>query len=242
MRWLLLAALLGALGCKPGARPLVVFAASSLTDAFGELERSFEAESRAEVSVSFAGSHELRLQIDNGAPADVFASADLAQMAPLVAAGRVEPPSIFAKNTPVVAVRRGGPELRAFADLPAAERIVVGAPEVPIGAYTSQILAKAGADFQKAVEAKVVSKEANVRQVLAKLTLGEADAAIVYESDAVAAGLPIVEIPEALSVVAEYPIAVVSGGQADLARAFVAFVRSSEGRRVLEARGFLAGD
>jgi molybdate transport system substrate-binding protein len=144
-------------------------------------------------------------------------------------------------------VRAGlAPPLAKFADLPRVDRIVVGAPEVPIGAYTLEILAlasaKLGADFGKRVEAKVVSRELNVRQVLAKVVLGEADAGVVYRSDALTAKdkVRVVEIPAALNVTAEYPIAVLKAApHDDLARRFVELVRSPAGVGALREAGFV---
>ena len=133
-----------------------------------------------------------------------------------------------------------------LADLPRAERIVVGAPEVPIGSYTLQILRRAagklGADFPMRVEAKIVSRESNVRQVLAKVQLGEADAAIVYLSDALAARgkVAVVEIPPELNVMAEYPIAALKAApHPDLARRFIELVRSPAGLSDLHEAGFV---
>ena len=171
---------------------------------FGRLALGFEAANAGvKVVTNPAGSQELRAQIEHGAAADLFASADRKHMDALAAQGLVVSPSIFACNEPVVIVRAGlAPPLKTLADLPRVERIVVGAPEVPIGSYTLRVLDKAagklGADFPKRVQAKIVSRELNVRQVLAKVVLGEADAGIVYRSDALAAkgkADAIVEIP-----------------------------------------------
>ena len=232
------------------AGELTGYAAASLREAFTELGRRFEqAHPGARVAFNFAGSQELRTQIENGAPADVFASADLKHMQALVDARAVERPAVFARNELVLVVPQGNPAaIHGLDDLPKAKRIVIGVPEVPIGAYTLRILDAAsrqyGADFRSRVEARVVSRELNVRQVLAKVSLGEADAAIVYRTDATAAG-PRVEaigIPSGLNVIAEYPIAAVARAkQAGLAREFVALVLSPAGREVLDRLGFRAG-
>ena len=148
----------------------------------------------------------------------------------------------------IVVARESVEKIRSLADLPSAERIVIGVPEVPIGRYTLQILDRAsatalGADFRARVEAKVVSRELNVRQVLAKVSLGEADAGIVYRTDARAArdGVGVVTIPLDVNVIAEYPIAVVSdAAHPALARDWVDFVVSVEGQRVLAKAGFIA--
>jgi molybdate transport system substrate-binding protein len=156
---------------------------------------------------------------------------------------------VFARNEPVLVVTAaaaaGAPGVRTLADLPAAGRIVLGGPEVPIGRYSVAILDKAaglyGADFRARVEARVVSRELNVKQVLAKVTLGEADAGIVYRSDVTPAppGLVVVSVPDSVNLIASYPIAAVAGApRAELARAFIDLVLSPEGQRALGARGF----
>jgi molybdate transport system substrate-binding protein len=240
-------------GCKRAAPPpaaethLVVFAAASLRDAFTTLQTDFLwAHPGTEVSFNFAGTQQLRTQLEQGAPADVFAAADQKHMGELEKAGRVAAPVVFARNEPVVvATKAAAAKVHAFADLPAVDRIVVGVPEVPIGRYTTQILDRAGkgmgADFRARVEAKIVSRELDVRHVLAKVTLGEADAAIVYRSDARAARdtVAVVEIPPAANIVAEYPIAVVSSAaHPQLAKAWVDFVRGP-GRQALLDAGFM---
>jgi len=214
---------------------LTVFAASSLREAFTAIAQQFEAEhAGARVALQFAGSQELRVQIENGAAADVFASADEKQMA-RVGELMLEP-AVFAHNQPVVVVPHDNPAgLRAFADLAKAHRIVLGAHEVPIGAYADRILAAAHMDL----EGRVVSRELNVRQVLAKVELGEADAAIVYRTDAAHAAVQVIEIPPGLNLTAEYPIAVLARArQPELAAQFVRLVRSSAGRSVLLRFGF----
>lgn len=234
---------------EPRAGRLVVFAASSLREAFTALSVSFRrAHPGVEVTFDFAGSQELRTQIEHGAPADVFASADTRHMEELESAHRVEAPVVFAENEPVVAVaREAAAKIRSFEDLARADRIVIGAPEVPIGRYTLQILDRAeatvGAGFRDRVLAKVASRELNVRQVLAKVTLGEAEAGIVYRTDVAASPerIAVVEIPAGANVIAEYPIARVAGAaHPELARAWVDLVRSPEGQRALSDAGFLA--
>ena len=242
-------------GARPAPAPtvavrdVVVFQAASLKDAFAQLGKRFEADHPgAKVVANAAGSQELRTQLEHGAAADVFASADRKHMDALAAQGLVVGPALFACNEPVVVVRAGlAPPITTFTDLPRAERIVVGAPEVPIGAYTQQILrnaaAKLGADFPKRVEAQVVSRELNVRQVLAKVTLGEADAGIVYRSDASAARgkVAMVAIPPESNVIAEYPIAALKAApHPDLARRWIDLVRSPAGAAALRDAGFTA--
>jgi molybdate transport system substrate-binding protein len=265
--WLALVVGLAAGGCEgpapeapatpgPAAAPgpvredrLLVFAAASLRDVFTALGKGFKHEHPGvEVAFSFAGTQELRAQLQHGAPADVFASADMRHMDELARASRVSGPITFARNEPVMVVsREAAGKLLALADLPKAKRIVVGAPEVPIGRYTLQILDRAagilGADFRAKVEPKIVSRELNVRQVLAKVSLGEADAGFVYRTDAQMSldRVSVVTIPPEINVIAEYPIALVSGAaHPELARAWVALVLSADGQRALREAGFLA--
>ena len=231
----LAATLLFLAGAGAGAQELTVFAASSLREAFAELGQQFEKQHPGvQVALQFAGSQELRVQLDNGAAADVFASADEKQMALLgELATRQE---VFARNQPVLIVPRDNPAgLRVFADLPKARRIVLGAAEVPIGAYSDRILAAAHLDLT----GRIVSRELNVRQVLAKVELGEADAAIVYRTDAARSGVQVIPIPPGLNVTALYPIAVLSHArQPALAAQFVALVRSPAGLATLSRFGF----
>jgi molybdate transport system substrate-binding protein len=250
----LAAALLGLLACK-GSEPqptaaedkLVVFAATSLRDAFTAMSETFKsAHPSVEITFNFAGTQELRTQLEQGAAVDVFASADQRHMDELVKAGRAAEPVAFARNEPVIVVAKEAAQtIHGLADLPAASRLVIGTPDLPIGRYALQILDKAsgslGADYRAKVEAKVVSRELNVRQVLNKVKLGEAEAGFVYRTDALAAPeLSVVAIPSELNVIAEYPIAVVSSAQhPQLARAWVDFVRSSAGQSALQHAGFL---
>jgi molybdate transport system substrate-binding protein len=227
---------------------LTVFAAASLRDAFTALGEDFKRDHPGvEVTFNFAGTQELRAQLEHGAAVDVFASADPRPMDELARASRVAPPVVFARNEPVVVVaRESAASLRSLAELPNASRIVLGTPEVPIGRYTLQVLDRAstrlGADFRARVEARVVSRELNVRQVLAKVSLGEAQAGFVYRTDAHAAQdrVTILTIPPEINVIAEYPIAVVTGApHPQLARAWVDYVRSAVGQRALQSAGFL---
>jgi molybdate transport system substrate-binding protein len=230
----------------PAARTrVIVFAASSLTDAFNDLEKGFEtAHPEADVALSYGGSQVLKLQISEGAPCDVFASADEAHMQELVQAGRAEPSQVFAENELTIIVPRDNPaKIGTLKDLTQAKRFVIGAQNVPVGAYTRELFARTrasyGAAFEKAVLSHVVSEEANVRLVRAKVELGEADAAIVYgtdTSDRVAS----VAIPPELNVRARYPIArITQAPQPELARAWVEYVLSAPGKATLGKRGFL---
>lgn len=223
---------------------MVVFAASSLRDAFTAIAVPFErVRPGVQVTFNFAGSQELAAQLEQGAPADVFAAADPQTMQRV---DRAQVPVVFARNALVLVVAREADDtVRTFAQLPSATRIVVGAPEVPVGRYTQQVLERAGAEFRAKVEAKVVSRELNVRQVLTKVTLGEADVGIVYRSDAQAAGaaVTVVEIPPELNVLAQYPIAALEGApHPALARGWLEAVRGPEGQQALTRAGFLAAE
>jgi molybdate transport system substrate-binding protein len=231
----------------PAAKELVVFEAASLKDVFAKVARRFEVDNAGvKVVTNAAGSQELRAQIEHGAAADVMASADRKHMDALAKQGLVVASSVFTCNEPVVVVRTAlASSIKTLADLPRTERIVIGTPEVPIGAYTLQILdkaaAKLGADFPKRVQAKVASRELNVRQVLAKVVLGEADAGVVYRSDAMTAGnkVAVVGIPAELNVIAEYPIAALKAApQPELARRFIDLVKSPAGAAALREAGF----
>lgn len=244
-------------GCRhskpePNSTPredkLVVFAAASLREAFGlEVEEFKKSHPGVEVTFNFAGTQEIRTQLEQGAPADVFASADERHMKALQDAAKVEAPTIFAQNEPVVVVsREKAASIHSLAELPLAERIVVGAPEVPIGKYTLQILEKAsqslGADFGTRVQARIVSRELNVRQVLAKVTLGEADAGIVYRTDLGANRdkVSVVTIPPELNVIAKYPIAIVKGTpHPALSQQWVSLILSERGQAILRDSGFM---
>lgn len=232
---------------KPSSTTLNVFAAASLRDVFGALGTTFEQEQPGvKVHFNFAGSQELRTQIENGAPADVFASADTRHMDQARSAGLVDPANFFATNTPVIVVPADNPaHVRSLADLARVKRLVIGAPEVPIGAYTLQILDRAkaqiGPDFPAKVQSRVVSRELNVRQVLTKVTLGEADAGIVYRTDARSAGdkVRVVDIPRDVNVPADYVIATVARApNPDLAEKWVALVRGPAGQSALAKAGF----
>lgn len=232
-------------GPRPAARQLTVFAASSLGDAFTDLEAAFErAHPAVDVVVSTAGSQVVRTQIAHGAPADVVATANRAHMDALHAAGHTAPAAVFAHTTLAVVVPKDSP-LTALADLPRAARIVLGAPAVPVGAYAQALLARAdgayGPGFAARVRARVVSTEPNARLVRAKVALGAADAAIVYAADVPgAAGLRALPVPDALNVQATAMLATTTRAAQPDADAFVAFVQSAAGQALLAARGFTA--
>jgi molybdate transport system substrate-binding protein len=229
------------------SQELTVFAAASLRDVFQSLALTFEQQHPSlRVRFNFAGSQELRVQIEHGAKVDVFASADWKHMKLLAGQGAVALPAVFARNLPVVVVPKNNPaKVRNFADLPKATHLVLGAAETPIGAYTDAVLAAAerlhGKAFGEKVRGNIRSRELNVRLVLTKVAMGEADAGIVYRTDALSMPdkVEIIDIPSTINVVAEYPIAALKAApEADLARDFVKLVLSREGQKVLAAAGF----
>lgn len=220
---------------------LTVFATASLTDAFDAMVDAFVAEHPdIEVAVNNAGSQTLAGQIVEGAPADVFASADAVQMDVVGDAGQLAgEPTVFATNRLAIAVESGNPlDIDGLADLADPHLVVVlAAEEVPAGRYARQVLDAAS------VEVNPASLEQSVRAALSKVELGEADAAIVFASDlAAAAGrADEVVLPEDQNVVARYPIAVVADtSNPTAAEAFVGFVRSDAGQRILADAGFTA--
>jgi molybdate transport system substrate-binding protein len=227
---------------------LTVFAASSLIDAFSEIKRAFEsANPDLQVTVSNAGSQVLRVQIEHGAPADVYASANAWHTSSLRESGVLSEVSVFARNALVLVVPTDNPaDLRSLSDLPRAQRLVVGNPDVPIGAYTRRLLDRAsqhfGPAFGRSVSERVVSLENNVRLVLAKVELGEADAAIVYRTDAASSDKVLtIELPEDLNVLAEYHHGVVTRSERrSAARRWNAFVLSPAGQAILVRHGFVA--
>ena len=257
IRYLLILLTLFIVGCAPDGkgttvsanRTLNVFAAASLSDAFTEIGKDFEAaNSGVTVTFNFSGSQALRTQIEEGAPADVFASASGKEMDTLVTSAHVVvgTPQVFLNNKLVVILPANNPagleKLENLANM--GIKIVLAAEEVPVGNYSRQSLdlmnGSFGTDFKDKVFANVVSNEDNVKQVVAKVQLGEADAGIVYTSDAVAAPeLQTIDIPTELNIIAEYPIAPLAESvNVDLAEAFIAYILSADGQSVLQKWGF----
>src|SRR6202035_135296 len=217
-----------------------VFAAASLTASFNALGIAFhQAHPGVGVNFNFAGTPTLVTQIEQGAPADVFASADTDNMTKLTTDGFTSGASqVFAHNQLEIVVAPGNPKgITGLADLAKPGLIYISAgPTVPAGTYSLQALAKAS------VTVTPKSLETDVKSVVSKIELGEADAGIVYTTDVKAAGSKVhgVAVPDAYNVVATYPLVAVKGTKnADLANAFIAFVLSSAGQSTLEAFGFL---
>ncbi len=226
---------------------LVVMAASSLTDAFNEIADAFEAANPGvEVLPNYASSSSLATQQVEGAPADVFASANNAQMNVAADANRIaSEPVTFLTNRLAIIVPADNPAgIETYADLAQPGiSLILAAPDVPVRDYSDQSIALMGdAAFQAAVYANLVSEEPNVRQVATKISLGEADAGIVYTSDVtpdIAASVLLIPIPDEMNVIASYPIAVVEGAPAgSIAQDFVDFVLSAEGQAILAKWGF----
>lgn len=236
------------------AADLTVSAAASLTNAFRELAPLFEtANPGIKVHLNFGSSGSLLQQIAKGAPADVFASANHTQMDAAVESGRIDAdaPTVFVTNRLVVVIPADNPgDIQTLQDLAnPGTLIVLAAAEVPVGKYSLEFLDKASADpafsetFREDVLANVASYEENVRSVLNKVSLGEADAGIVYTSDLVGVeGVSGLEIPDELNLVAEYPIAILNdSANSEMAAAFVEFVLSDGGRALLAEYGFGPG-
>jgi molybdate transport system substrate-binding protein len=243
-----MAGLLSALAAAPSsARTIRVLAASSLTDALGEIALAFEADHPGTtVEASFAGSQVLRTQIEQGARADVFASADLEHASALARAGLLGAPRVLARNRLVVVVPAEAARVASLAGLARpGTRIVVAGPAVPAGRYAAEALRRLdgegglGTGFGARVRANVVSEETNVRAVLSKVALGEADAGFVYRSDAAAAGPKVRVLDLPVDVVAEYTIGVLRRAEDPrAAEAFVEMVLGQRGQAILRRHGF----
>ncbi len=225
---------------------VTVFAASSLTEVFEAVEASFEQRHPdIDLHLAFAGSQVLRIQIQHGAPADVVVSANEEHVAALEAEGYVSERRPFASNELVVIVPSENPShIEHFEDLDEASRIVTGADNVPVGIYTDQLFERArttlGTAFVSAIRRRVVSRESNVRLVRAKVELGEADAAVVYRTDAMnVTHLRAVPIPADLNVQATYWLGTVARAtDHPTAARLVDYLYSDEARRILHSHGF----
>lgn len=271
-RWLFVLALLAAMlvACggtpaapaptnAPAAAPaaagdLTVFAAASLTDAFKQIGQQFgAANGGASITFNFAGSDQLATQIGQGAPADVFASANKKQMDVVIRAGDVisGTEKTFVRNRLVVIYPKDNPaKLAALKDLAnPGVKLVLANKNVPVGGYALDFLAKASklpeytAAYSPTVLSNVVSYEESVKSVLSKIALGEADAGIVYTTDAATVkdgSVAQIAIPDTLNTIATYPIAATKGAKSpELAQKFVDFVLGPEGQQVLVKYGFI---
>jgi molybdate transport system substrate-binding protein len=241
-----------ALGFPENSGQVTVFAASSLTDAFNAIATDLEAANPGlDLVFNFAGSQALVTQLAEGAKADVFASANTSQMKAATDGGVINgEPQVFAHNRLAIVVPKDNPAgIASVADLGNKNvKLVLAAENVPVGQYTRQSICIAGADattygdgFIDNVSANIVSNETNVKNVLAKVQLGEADAGIVYVTDVTsdaAADVTLIDIPDTVNVIASYPVAAVTDGNADAANAFITYLLSAEGQETLASFGF----
>ncbi|MEX1254093.1 MAG: molybdate ABC transporter substrate-binding protein [Dehalococcoidia bacterium] len=232
---------------------ITVFAAASLTDPFNEIGDAFEAANPdVGVTFQFAGSPALQTQLAEGARADVLATADESNLEAALDAGLViDAAQPFARNKLAIIVPADNPaSIESCLDLANdGLKLVLAAEEVPAGNYARQsidLMAQdptAGAGFSERVLANVVSNEPNVKAVVTKVQLGEADAGIAYVTDVtpdVAADITVIEIPDDMNVIAVYPVAVTSeAAEPEIAAAFIEFVLSDEGQAILRQHGFL---
>jgi molybdate transport system substrate-binding protein len=233
---------------------LTVFAAASLTEAFTALGRQFEADNpNITVIFNFAGSQQLAQQLAQGAPADVFASANSRQMEVAIKAERIVSGTqqVFVRNRLVAITPADNPgAVNTLQDLTNPDlKVILAAEDVPVGGYSRDYLDKAtadtdfGSEYKDAVLANVVSYEESVKVVLTKVLLGEADAGIVYSSDVTpdqADQVARIDIPDELNTIATYPIAIVEDtSQPEPAQAFIDYVLSVDGQAVLGAYGFI---
>ncbi len=234
-------------------RKLIVFAAASLTDSFNEIAAAFSAKvGNVAVTYNYGGSNTLRAQVEQGAPADVFASANQQEMNTLVKEGLVTgTPAVFARNRLVVITPKSNPgKVEKLQDLAKSGlKIVLAGPNVPVGGYALQMLSKMntdpafGAGFKEKVMKNVISQETDVKQVVAKIQLGEGDAGVVYSTDVtpkVAPNVRILDVPDAFNVIAQYPIVAIKGAkEADLAKEYVSYVLSPAGQAIMKKFSFV---
>ena len=231
---------------------LTVFTAASLTGAFGEIGEMYENETGIHVAFNFDGSQALRTQLENGAYADLFASANMKQMNAVRESGLVNNSSvaIFTRNKLSLIVPKDNPaNIRNLTDLARpGVKIVMGTKDVPVGDYALQIIAKLGndsaygPDYETEVLANVISQETNVNYVVTKVALGEADAGFAYVSDVtqdMISKIDKIVIPDEYNIIAEYPLGMLMESKYPAeSQRFMDLVMSDEGRAVLEKYGF----
>jgi molybdate transport system substrate-binding protein len=239
-------------GGNDGSEELVIFCAASLTGAFGEMGQIYEDENGVDVILNFDGTQAIRTQVEQGASADVFVSANKKHMDSLMAEGFMDNDSvsIFTENKMVVIVPEENPaDIQTLSDL--AEpgvMIVMGIREAPFGSYALQVLdnlandSAYGPEYRDAVMNNVISQETSVSHLVSKIALGEADAGFAYQSDIspeLSEQVSKVEIPDQYNVVAEYPLGRLKESENPYeAASFIEFVISPEGRAILEKYGF----
>ncbi len=254
----ILAAMLAALvlatsaGFAEEPKELIAFTAASLTGAFGEIGQIYKNETNISVVFDFDGSQALRTQIENGAYADVFASANKKQMNAVKADGLMDNSSIiiFTKNKLSLIVPKDNPaKISSLKDLAKpGVKIVIGTKDVPVGDYSMQIINKLGNDsaygpeYKKSVLANIISQETNVNYVVTKVALGEADAGFAYVSDVtkdLASKVNEIPIPNEYNVIAEYPIGMLKDSKYPVeSEKFIELITSDEGKAILEKYGF----
>jgi molybdate transport system substrate-binding protein len=238
---------------NPPPETLTIFAAASLAEALSEIGGEFEAMYPGSVvAINFAGSQQLAQQLSQGAPADIYASADQQQMENVIQAGRVTADSdqVFIHNRLAVVLPGDNPgNIRDIKDLARPGlRLLLAEKAVPVGKYSQEMLDRAsekddyGMEFRERVLENVVSYEENVRAVLTKIILGEADAGIVYVSDVIGTSevdINLIQIPEQVNVTASYYIAPLSDSSAPKrGREFIHLLLSPKGQVILERYGF----
>ncbi|WP_085522934.1 molybdate ABC transporter substrate-binding protein [Tuberibacillus sp. Marseille-P3662] len=229
---------------QSNGKELTVYAAAHLTEAFNEMEQAFEKQTGIHTKVSYAGTQILRTQIEQGAPADVFASANLSHMKAIEKQGFTDEYKTFAYNTMALIVPKSNPAgIQRLKDLKDKNlRLVIGVDNVPVGIYARQVLDKAnqayGSDFKKEVLSEVVSLETDVKKVVGKVTMGEADAGFVYVTDLtkeVRKKVKTIDISKKLNVRATDTIAVINNGDhPQSAQKWIDFVHSDQGQNILE--------
>jgi len=246
----LLGALLVSFSCnrsRPIKQVVNIYTASSLAEVFRDLEQSFERNNpNTNVVLVFAGSQVLRLQIEQGAKADIFASANKLHIDALGDSQKIRDSQVFAHGELSVIVPLDNPkQIHSFADLIQSTRLVVGNQNVPVGIYFREVLRRGasqfGLNFEATILSNVVSEENNVRLVRAKVELGEADAGIVYHTDALLSErVRSIRIPTGINVRTDYLIGVVNDSENQaLADRWVMFVLSQEGKTILSDHGFI---
>jgi molybdate transport system substrate-binding protein len=251
VRRIALLAVLALAGCSASpatgstSSALTVFAAASLQDAFEEIASAYEEETGVEIALSFEASSTLRTQITQGAPADLFASADRFNPEQLAEDGLTRgDPTVFAGNGLAIVVSASGGVERWQALGEPGTRVVAAGEDVPITAYAAELVDALGSQpdapegFEATYEANIVSREDNIRAVLAKIEVGEGDAAVVYETDASSSDdVATVDYPPEANIVAEYAYVILE--DADPAtQAFAAWLTGPDGQAILEQFGF----
>lgn len=250
-KWLVLLLLIIGCGCSSRSNAdeeLTIFAAAQLQEAFIELQTVFEKKEDIKVSLNFAGSQALRTQIEQGAPADLFASANLEHISDLKDKGIIEESFVFSQNKLALIAPKSNPaNIENLSDLAQKQhRLVIGNEHAPIGIYTRQLLEKAnekyGESFADRVIEHVVSLETDTKKVLGKVVLGEADAGFVYVTDITeqhADKLLEIEIIDELNVITKNSIAIINNDNDELARKWIDFLLSDEGQQIMAKHKFM---